>query len=87
MLVGASTHLSMIGGLPNLSRAKPRNAPKRPGKITVRRLVLNVIQELLQHLKPQLQQADLQRESLLHICAEPTLHLLYSFQILQGFTG
>src|SRR6266853_4371412 len=99
---GKVTHFSMMGGLPNLSRDRPKNPPKSAAKTRG-----NNTSELHMQLQQghfhreysvgrvtlcapsymQLQQRHFQGEGFLDIGSKPALELFHDLQILHGFFG
>src|SRR6266853_2572237 len=75
---GKVTHFSMMGGLPNLTRDRPKNPPKSAAKTRG-----NNTSEL--HM--QLQQGHFQGEGFLDVGSKPALELFHDLQILHGLFG
>lgn len=90
-LVGVTTNFSKIGGLPNLSKATPRNIPNRIGKNSGSAACFCscgvVPGAFIPELQSQFQQPHFNRQRFLHVGVQPTLELLQGMQILQGVLG
>ena len=84
--VGRSTSWSRMHGLPNLSSARPRNAPKSSAKYFASRSFGfsggGFIGSQLQF-----QEADFKRERFLHIGVQQSLRLLQHAQVFQRLCG
>src|SRR6266568_7389176 len=65
---GEVTHFSMMGGLPNLSRDRPKNPPKSAAKTRSNNSL---------ELHMQLQQGHFQREGFLDVGSQPALELFH----------